>query len=365
MNILWPLFVALVIILAQMLIVYFGGHRRLAYTRRFSKPGVYAGETVELMEVMTNDKWMPLPVVKVESRIPPQLRFSRQQGMDLGENDQYHLSLFALSGRRRVTRHHQVLCTQRGYYNLNSVTLTLSDALGILNRFKTFQPQAELLVYPQLLELGQLPQAFARYQGDLTVRRYIQPDPFLINGIRPYRPGDNLRDVHWGATARVGELQVKTHDYTAHPQVLIYLNIQESENLWGEMDAAAQQRMEQGIRLCATLAAQLLSQGFEVGFYTNADVVPEGDTVRVAPAGGELQRERIMRAMAHLRVRRKNSFHMQLDEDIRAGLKGLDIALVSCYMSPLLSERVGRLRAMGNTVTYLPIPDGEEAQAHG
>ncbi len=149
--------------------------------------------------------------------------------------------------------------------------------------------------------------------------------------------------------------------------MLIYLNIQESENQWGEMDAAAQQRMEQGIRRSgATWRRNCSARGFEVGFYTNADMVPEGDTVRCPHAAASCSASGSLRAMAHLRVRRKNSFSICSWTKISApGSRGLDIALVSCYMSPAVRSGWGRLRAMGNTVTYLPIPDGEEAQAHG
>ena len=111
------------------------------------------------------------------------------------------------------------------------------------------------------------------------------------------------------------------------------------------MDAAAQQRMEQEHSPQAPPWRRNCSaRGFEVGFYTNADVVPEGDDGAACPhAGQAAARGDHVRAMAHLRVRRKNSFSICSWLKISApGSRGLDIALVSCYpRSPCLSGAGG------------------------
>ena len=51
-----------------------------------------------------------------------------------------------------------------------------------------------------------------KWQGDVLVKRWIMPDPFLVGGLREYRAGDPMRSVHWGASARTGRMQVKTYD---------------------------------------------------------------------------------------------------------------------------------------------------------
>ncbi len=159
------------------------------------------------MEVMTNDKWMPLPVVKVEPH-PPQLRFSRQQGMDLGGTIQYHLSLFALSGRRRVTRHHQVLCTQRGI---------LQPQLGHpdpVRRAGHPQPLQDLPApggagLPPTVGARAAAPGFARYQGGFDGAP-VHPARPLPHQRHPALPARGLTcATSLGRDRPGGELQVK------------------------------------------------------------------------------------------------------------------------------------------------------------
>jgi uncharacterized protein (DUF58 family) len=114
---------------------------------------------------------------------------------------------------------------------------------------------AELFVYPRIPDFRELPPEAIRWQGEFTSRRFILPDPMLVNGIREYRTGDPQRNIHWGATAKTGRLEVKTHDYTVSPRLLVTLNTQISEDLWGMMEDDQREVIERGIRCCAAILA--------------------------------------------------------------------------------------------------------------
>ena len=138
----------------------------------------------------------------------------------------------------------------------------------------------------------------------MIVKRFIMPDPFLINGIRDYRPGDPLRSVHWGATARMGgRLQVKQFDTTSDPRALIILNVQTTEEQWGELMDYEQPVIEQGIRIAATLAMRALSCGVEAGFASNACYQGEkgqGKCIYIPARHSADQAETLFTAMARL-----------------------------------------------------------------
>lgn len=130
--------------------------------------------------------------------------------------------------------------------------------------------QAKLFVYPSLLGEDELPDEALRWQGDVSVRRWIFPDPILINGIRGYQIGDSRKDIHWRASARTGSLQVKTHDYTVFPRLMMVFNIDPEDNFWGVLSETQQEEMEYGIRTVATLCNWAIVNNMEVGLYSNA-----------------------------------------------------------------------------------------------
>lgn len=360
MNIVWIVLVCLALVMLEVLYLRIVGLRRVSYTRYFTRRTLYCGEQVEMVEEIVNGKLSPVPWLRVESRMSASLRFGRQENLSI-QGDMYHRSIFFLRGYRKVRRRHQVTCTRRGYYNMNSVTLSVGDLLGIWNQSKHLSMDAELIVYPRLLSLNELPIPSRRWQGDVVVRRWILPDYFLINGIRDYRPGDALRDVHWRATARTGMLQVKTHDYTAFPRLIIMVNVQLSQGQWGELSPDEREPIEYCLSVAATMAHWARRNGMEVGFCCNG-TLPEDpqDEVFIAPRGGDDHLDLLLETMARLRISRRKSIHSYIDETLIArSLTGMDILILSTYWSDLLEERARTLRQMGNAVVHVPVAADE------
>jgi len=355
MNILWFLVVGAFVAGLQGLIFKRWALKKVHYSRFFSKPAVFEGQSVEMIEIIRNQKLLPVPWVRVESRISTNLRFKKQSNLDINEN-QYHKSIFFLFGYRQITRRHQIDCIKRGYYNLNSVTLTSGDLFGMNDTVKQIGLKAELLVYPQLIPMDRIPFESSKWQGDVIVQRWIVDDPFLVNGIREYRYGDSQKDIHWLATARTGSLKVKNHDYTASAKLLIYLNVQTAENLWGEVSEEDKEIIETGISYAASIANWAIGNGIEVGFFCNGYCAgQEKETVRVMPACSNEQLQILLETMARLVIYREKTFHTFLDEDIESSLTGMDILVISAYWSELLESKAQEFRRLGNSVKHLPI----------
>ena len=369
MNIVWILLVAGALLVAQSVFFSLTSLRRIQYTRSFSRQTAYEGDEVELIEVIRNAKPVPVPWLRVESRISPFLRFGRGEGNESEEREisasRYHRSVFYLGAMRQVTRRHRVACLKRGHYEVGSVALTAGDLFGVSNSSRQMSLPCQIDVYPRILSEEELATPSTRWQGDLAVRRWIMPDPFLTAGIRDYQPGDPMRDIHWRATARTGSLQVKVRDYTADPRVLVLLNVQTSEKQWGDLMDYEQEGIEQGIRIAATLCLRALSAGVEAGFASNACL--EGDkgtgrTVFVPARRSQAQADVLLSTLARLIVHREVSFPTFLD-----GLTlppGLDVVILSTYESEEIESRMKKLRAGGNSVTLLKLERGRQnAQA--
>ncbi|HEU0298047.1 MAG TPA: DUF58 domain-containing protein, partial [Longimicrobium sp.] len=104
-------------------------------------------------------------------------------------------------------------------------------------------------------------------------------------GLRPYRPGDDPRDVHWRTTARVGQPVVKEYERDRSRALWLCLDLRAAE---GEMAEAA-------VEIAAALAAAALRRGDAFGLAMQE--------ARLKPGTGGAQLERVLDALARARFR--------------------------------------------------------------
>ena len=322
------------------------GLKGFSYRRFFSRSAVFPGDTAEYVEVIRNRGPLFLPWVRLETRIPPSFEFRTREDVEIrGSN--YHKSLFALTPFSQVTRRHRVILHRRGHYLLPQAALTAGDLLGLRLTSRDVSAPAEIFVYPRLLEEEQMLPASLE-MGDTAVRRWIQPDPFLVGGIREYRRGDPEKDIHWPATARMGALQVKNRDYTAVSRLMVLINGQRSEEQWGELTEEEKERVERAVSLAATLCAKALAQGREAGFGANMPLDEKDGCACMPPEGGSGRTDALLQAFARLRIRFLLSFPTFLEQ--LPALCPCDILILSCYESDAIRRQMDRLRSLGNSV---------------
>lgn len=82
------------------------------------------------------------------------------------------------------------------------------------------------------------------------VLRRVTTDQAEVRGVRPYRAGDAIRDVHWRTTARRGELMVREFDVAPAPELVLVVEP------WLPPNATAldRARLEEALSLAVTMA---------------------------------------------------------------------------------------------------------------
>lgn len=363
MSVLW--LVALTIAFALMQAALFArfNFRKLTYQRRFDRLSAFEGEKAELLESIENKKIIPVPWLRAESRIPKQLHFEKEQ-LDAHEvsGGLYHKSIFYLSPMLKITRHHEVYLAKRGVYDAGSVVITCGDLFSMSRRERHLELDCGICVYPRILSEDEMPDPAHKWLGDLAVKRWIMPDPFLVNGIRDYRAGDSMKDIHWRASARTGDLCVKVHDFTSDPKAMVILNIQTTDNQWADVGELEAENMEQAIRIAATLCVRALSNGMQAGFSSNAclaGAAGTGECVFVPSRSGGEQASLILDTMARMMLHRELSFQTYL-ESLRH-LTNEDILILSFYETDEIRAQMNELRMRGNTVNLLLLKRGYRA----
>lgn len=341
--------------LLVLVLLYFGwvltiraGLNRLSCSRFFSRPAFFEGEEGELIEVIRNDRPIIIPWLRVESRISPYLRLGRQDNLHVS-GEMYYCSLFTLMPYQQIRRRHRVKFLHRGAYDLGNAALTSGDLLGACKFLRSQNLSAPVLVYPRLLEQTELPLPVSRMLGQLVRQRQLLTDPFLVRGIRPYTPGDPVRDIHWAATARTGDVQVRIHDYTAKTRLLVVLNVQDQELQWNDYISEQDYPVtEDMIRLAASVCVQGLRAGLSAGFAANMPLGDSKESTVLSP-DEQIPEEELLGAFARLTIHRTEKFPALL-ERLRT-YTGMDILILSRYDSGSIRSAMDTLRKDGHTVT--------------
>ena len=325
--------------------------------RKVSRPTFFEGEEGELIEVVRNDRPFIIPWVRIESYISPHLRLGRQDNLHVSGQTHY-CSLFTLMPYQQIRRKHRVRFLHRGIYDLGNAALTSGDLLGLFRFTRPQDLRTPVTVYPRLLDTDEIPLPVSRAVGEMVRRHQLLQDPFLVRGIRPYQPGDPVRDIHWAATARTGETQIRVRDYTARTRLLVVLNVQPEElQLSSYISEHDEIPVEEGIRLAATVCIQALRAGLSAGFAAN---MPMGDgnvNTVILPRDGSAQEEELLAAFARLTVSCTDKFPVFLDS--LSEQEGMDILILSQYDSNAVQNSIRKLRQKGNQVTFQLIKGGD------
>jgi uncharacterized protein (DUF58 family) len=120
---------------------------------------------------------------------------------------------------------------RRGRHALGPLRLRLMDPFGLVERNAVGADSAVLLVVPRVRPLGAGGPAGGQGGGGEGSRRTIAVHGEDDVSIREYRHGDDLRKVHWRATARTGELMVRLEERPWRAQATLLLDTRSRAHL--------------------------------------------------------------------------------------------------------------------------------------
>jgi Uncharacterized conserved protein (some members contain a von Willebrand factor type A (vWA) domain) len=161
-------------------------------------PSLTAGETLQVDVAVTSEKkgGLPQPDLNiVPIGLPPSIDADPPSGAPLsalgpGETARVRLGL---------------VCRQRGAYTLPGYRLETDYPFGLVNAYRIFRTPSPLIVYPAFTRLSRLSLPVGeRYQPGGVALAANMGDSFEFLGNREFREGDNIRDIDWRATARMG-----------------------------------------------------------------------------------------------------------------------------------------------------------------
>ena len=327
----------------------------VTYERLLSEKRAFPGEVIDLRLRLANDKLLPLAWLSLEDRWSmalPLLEGSLFPSV-LGQMGFFRTS-FAVRWYERVTRQYRLRCTRRGFYPFGPAVLKSGDIWGLFQRNVNREHLDWLIVYPQVLPLERLGFPTKEPFGEVKASWRLLEDPIRAVGIRDHQPEDSFRYVHWKATARRQDLQVKVFEPTTSHNLVILLNVATFAHHW---QGTRPLLLEQVIAVAASVASHAVADRYLVALLANGSIPHSDQPIKVLPSRRPDQLARILEALAAVTSFTTASIdQLVLTESARLPWGSTLVVVTSVVTEELLAALV-RLHDAGRRLVLVSLED--------
>jgi hypothetical protein len=344
MKIFWAVFFCLIIYGLQQNIYKKNWYKNLDIDIHFKDKWVEAGEKASLIEVVNNDKWLPLSVFHV--KFSTSKTFSFPNEVNANVTDLYHRNdVFSIMGHQKVTRTLGFDTSRRGLFFITGVNIVARDFFLTKIYARTLTNDSFIYVFPKKLYDVELDTLFNYIMGEIENKRSLWEDEFSFKGIRDYYPHDNIKSINWKATAKNDRLMVNTYNPTSEQRVKILLNMEPNVMMRVEV-------MEEiSIEIAAAAADMCLSAHIPVMIMSNGKDILTG-TPEIVDFGASYQHmENINKYLSRIDGNGGLPlFFNILDNELAACEKNVTYIIISPYHKEDLMNRIDDMVAQGMAV---------------
>ncbi len=320
--------------------------------RLLSEHRAFPEEHIELRLRLVNRKPLPLPWVQIDDEIPNGLTLMDAPlapGSKPGVSSLSNVaSLLWYTG---VNWRYHLRCNKRGYYSLGPLVVTSGDIFGLYPRSSANPLVDHVVVYPKIFPLAELGLPSLSPLGETKAKRRIFEDPTRPIGVRDYMPCDSLRYIHWKASARHQNLQVKVFEPTTTLKVILFLAV----DSFRDYGITNEENFELGISVAASIANYVVQQRSPVGLFVNTLLPDSGQPVRIPPSSAPNQLVNVLEALAKVVLVPSGSFEDFLQREQSSLPWGSTLVLVISRPSEPFSELLTSLSRAGHKPVVLQI----------
>jgi uncharacterized protein (DUF58 family) len=304
---------------------------RLASDRVVEPSRTPAGESATVTVRLENVAHLPTGLLMVEDTVPPAL----------GPRPRFVVDRLPPLSVRSVT--YTVHADRRGRYPLGPLSVRLTDPFGFCQLDRSFSGQRHLLVTPRVEPLPSVP-----LSGDWSGTGESRARSIAAAGeddvaVREYRHGDELRRVHWRATARSGALMVRREEQPWESRATLILDDRKVAHVGESLSGS----FERAVGVSASVGMHLSHRGYAVRLVTDAPQVTTNSAVddgtSADPTG------MLLDALAVAQPSESASIH-SLTASVRHGSDGLIVMVLGAITLDDADQLARARHGMGTTI---------------
>lgn len=195
------------------------------------------------------------------------------------DSEEHELTMFIPMLPDSLEFEYQTIVHRRGLHHFPAMRVSSRAPFGFYERKGQRKIDTSILVYPELRKLSRLSLLDEQPAAELSNPKAGMGSEVI--GVRPYRPGDSPRHIHWRSVARHGQLVSKEFAQETQPGVSIVLDRYCPLNPFPE---TKYQPFEMAVKSAVSIADYAMQKGYPV--YLSADsrdmAVPQGAIVHDA-----------------------------------------------------------------------------------
>lgn len=315
----------------------------IVYDCHFSKEEVMEGDQFEIIERVTNPSGLLVPFLKSEITTSNHLEFA-SNASTVNDKTRSLASLFSIHANQKVTRVWKVSALQRGVFNIEDTTIIGADLFGTYHYSNVIRIKSEVIVLPRPIDMDAYIDRVDESQGERIVRRFILEDPFVTAGVREYTLRDSMNKVHWGITARQGQLMVRNNEATSKQSLTIILNNQ----LYREQlrEPIKDQRLEYAIRIAAGELDKTIKSSMPVRLLANGTIGRGNESLITTEMWGKFHVHELMILLSRLEETYTEHFDKFLAH-YGTSILSTEVILITCYIEEAMISFVREKRQLG------------------
>ncbi len=336
----------------------------VSYERYFRYTRGFTGEPLEFSLSVENKKWLPINWLKTEDRWPYAVG-----PKDKKELVSTHLpaagnlvNLYSLRWRQKTRRQFPMVFQKRGMYELGPLTMESGDPFGLFRTTREEERSQYITVFPELIPLDFMAATTEDPFGERKAIRRVFEDPIQPMGVREYMPEDEFRRIHWPATAKTGELQVKVLPPISSKVLMVCMNASTTSQPWlGTLPNT----FEQLIKITASIAYQGVENGYQVGLISNGSVAHSDHPFRLLPGRTPQHLASLLGTLAASTDYVTAPFELYLMQSMGKIPIGSALIIISACTTESMIDSIVRLRKYRPHITLVALDETAPVEIPG
>lgn len=328
----------------------------ITYQRRWVYKRGFPGEKTQVRIQVENRKWLPVSWLKVSDPWPLDAPPTDPEAIAPSHipGQGFLVNIYNLRWFQRIVRTFEVEFKNRGVFRVGPPKLESGDLFGLFEDKREIEQQDLITVFPELLPVTPFEFPSQDPFGEARSRRRLFEDPNLTIGVRPYNPEDDIRRIHWPATARAGDLQVRMYQPVSARVLMVCLNVSTAEFIWL---GTSGRLLEQLVRLGATVCYQAIEAGYAVGLISNGCLAHSDQPFHIRPGRTHEHLALILQALAGVTPFTSVSFDQYLMNAMPRVPMGASLVVVTALVTPALTDNLMALKRYRGSITLISLAE--------